>query len=316
MSTASVHTEIVPGLVLVDTGYLRPRLAASYLLESGGRAAFVETGATPNVPRLLEVLSERGVAREAVDYVFVTHVHLDHAGAAGALMAELPEARLVVHPRGARHMIDPSKLVAGAIAVYGEETFARSYETVVPVPAERVVEATDGLALEVGGRRLEILDSPGHAYHHYVLHDPASRGVFTGDTFGLSYREFDTDQGAFVFPTTTPVHFDPEAMHASIDRILALRPERLYLTHFGVLNDPEAAGRALHETIDAFVGLARQLREAPDRHTTLVRALRGALLERLRAHGCSLPDEAVDAIVGMDVELDAQGLEVWLDRAA
>src|SRR5512144_323335 len=163
--------EVAPGVVLVDTGYIRPRLAAAWIVRGKSSAAVVETGHGGAVPRILSALAAHGLRREDVSHVVVTHVHLDHAGGAGALMRELPRARLVAHPRGARHLVDPSKLAAATAAVYGEEAFRRLYGELVPVPAERVVEAPDGFALDLGERPLRLLDAPGHAKHHLVVHD-------------------------------------------------------------------------------------------------------------------------------------------------
>src|SRR5262249_17777750 len=182
-------------------------------------------------------LSQKNLSVDAVDYVILTHVHLDHAGGAGALMRELPNARAVVHPRGVRHMIDPSQLIAGATAVYGAEEIDRSYGTLVPIPAERIITADDGHAVDLAGRELLCIDTPGHARHHLSVWDARSRAFFPGDTFGLSYREFDTDQGAFILPTTTPVQFDPAALHASIERMLSYGPEQMFLTHYSRVSD-------------------------------------------------------------------------------
>ncbi|MCX7673839.1 MAG: MBL fold metallo-hydrolase, partial [Thiobacillaceae bacterium] len=291
-------------------------LAAVHLIVERGRAAVIDTGTQHSVTTILQALDALGIDPAAVDYVLLTHVHLDHAGAAGALMRALPAARLVVHPRGARHMIDPAKLVAGATAVYGEARFRALYGEIVPVPAERVQEADDGQVVELHGRPLICYDAPGHARHHLVFHDPASGGVFTGDAFGLSYREFDVDGRAFVFPTTTPVQFDPAAMHATIDRILALKPRAAYLTHFGRVTELPRLAAELHALIDAHVALAESLREAgAARHIRLVEGLRALLTERLRAHGCRLSAERIEALLAHDIELNAQGLEVWLDQA-
>src|SRR5215471_20479487 len=129
------------GITAIDTEYLYPGHAAAHLIEDSGHAAFVDVGTNSSVPYLLGALDELGIAREAVDYLLLTHVHLDHAGGAGALMRELPNARAVLHPRGAPHMIDPSRLVAGSRAVYGEERFAQFYGELVPIPRERVLVA-------------------------------------------------------------------------------------------------------------------------------------------------------------------------------
>ncbi len=233
MHASSFYYQMPSSITCVDTGYFRPRLAACYLIEQGDQAAFVDTGTSRTTPRLLELLRIRSIVPESVAYVMPTHVHLDHAGGAGALMSQLPNAKLVVHPRGARHMIDPSKLIAGAKAVYGDAAFRERFGEIIAVPEERVVIANDGFTLDLNGRSLLFLDTPGHARHHYSIFDGISKGFFTGDVFGLSYREFDTAAGAFIFPTTTPVQFDPDAWHASLDRLLSYAPELMFLTHFG-----------------------------------------------------------------------------------
>ena len=306
--------EVAPGVVLVDTGYVRPRLAAAYLVRGKDSAAVVETGSASAVPRLLAALAAQGLSRADVSHVVVTHVHLDHAGGAGALMKELPRARLVAHPRGARHMVDPSKLVAGTIEVYGEERFRALYGELVPVPAERVVEAPEGFSFDLGGRPLRVLDAPGHARHHLVLLDEASRGFFTGDSFGLSYRETDGPAGPFMFPTTTPVQLDPPALHATIDRMLAERPARMYLTHYGAIEgDVPAFGVALHRTLDEHVRRAVAAPGGPGRHGAIRASLEAQLLEELARHGAPIArDEALRVFAG-DLELNAQGLGVWLD---
>lgn len=230
-------------------------------------------------------------------------------------MRELPNARLVVHPRGAPHMIDPSKLVAGATAVYGEAAFARHYGTLLPVPSERVVEATDGHVVELAGRPLLCVDTPGHARHHIAVWDAASRGWFSGDIFGLSYREFDTAQGAFIVPMTSPVQFDPGEMLASLRRMLAAEPAAVYLTHYGRVDEVQRLGADLLEQVDAMVALARECDGDPARHARLVAALTALYVERARRHGVADAQVCVPQLLAMDIELNAQGLEVWLDRA-
>ena len=303
------------GISTIDTGYCRPGFDASHLIVEQGQAALVDAGTSHSVPRILQVLREKGVARQDLAYVMVTHVHLDHAGGAGALLQHLPNARLVVHPRGAAHMIDPGKLIAGATAVYGEARFRDLYGDIVPVAPERVITAPDNFELSLNSRPLLFVDTPGHARHHYCIWDPTSRGVFSGDTFGLSYREFDTQYGPFIFPTTTPVQFDPEAMHASIERLLGLNPERMYLTHYGcVENIPLLAGNLRH-MIDAFVDLAREAAAVgARRQVRLVASMKDVLLKALRVHGCRLPQERIVEFLEMDLELNAQGLQIWLDK--
>jgi glyoxylase-like metal-dependent hydrolase (beta-lactamase superfamily II) len=310
--------EVAPGVHLVDTGYLRPGLAACYVLRGRDSAAVVETGHIHAVPRVLAALEQLGLAREAVSHVIVTHVHLDHAGGAGALMQALPRATLVAHPRGARHLIDPARLWAGTVGVYGEEATRALYGEPIPVAAERVVEAPDGFALDLGARPLRFLDAPGHAKHHFVVFDEASRGFFTGDSFGLSYRDTDGGpNGPFFFVSTTPVQFDPAALHATLDRMLAERPERVYLTHFGMVEgNIAAAGAALHRGIDDHVQAARSAPPGPGRHRAIKAALTAQLLEGLARQGVPLPAARALEVFANDLELNAQGLASWLDTPA
>jgi glyoxylase-like metal-dependent hydrolase (beta-lactamase superfamily II) len=311
-------TRLDHGITLLDTLQERPGMAACYLLERGEDLAFIETGTAPGVPRLLAWMAQQGLARERVRYVIPTHVHLDHAGGAGTLMAALPNAQLVVHPRGARHLIDPTQLIAGATAVYGEAFMKRTYGKLLPVPAERVLPAADNARLPLGNAHLRVIDSPGHARHHFCLYDEDSRGLFTGDTFGLSYREFDTARGAFLMPTTTPVQFDPDAWMQSLDRLTALAPQRLYLTHYGPVEGVPALAEQLREGLRRYVAIAES---APpgrpeDRCAWLRAALEAETLAALRSHGCALDEASRRRLLATDLALNAQGLAVWLDRAA
>jgi glyoxylase-like metal-dependent hydrolase (beta-lactamase superfamily II) len=305
---------IAHGIHVIDTGFHRPMFDASYLLEDNGRAAFVDTGTNDAMPRLLAALEAAGVAPAAVDYVIATHVHLDHAGGAGLLLQHLPNAKLVVHPLGAPHLIDPDWLLGSASSVYGADEVERTYGHVVAVPAERVLRTTDGMTLTLGDRVLTFLDTPGHARHHHCIWDERSRGFFTGDTFGLSYREFDTASGAWLLPTTTPVQFDPQALRSSVQRLLAYQPDCMYLTHYGRVTDVPRLGALLLEQMDAMVDIATALPADASRHAALKRGFGALYRQQLRAHGCTLADERIDELLAMDRELNAQGVAVWLKR--
>jgi len=303
------------GVYAIDTDFHRPRFDAAYLMVEDGRAAFIDTGTTYTVPRLLVALASLGLPVSAVDWVIVTHVHLDHAGGAGALMQELPSARLVVHPRGERHMVNPLALLMSAHNVYGAEEMANSYGKVMPIARERVVASGDGMTIHLAGRPLELIDTPGHARHHHCIWDARTRGFFTGDTFGLSYREFDTARGAWLLPTTTPIQFDPEPLRQSVRRMLSYEPQRLYLTHYGCVENVPVMGEMMLSQIDEMVALAEPLRDAGNRHQQLRQALSDMYLRHTRAHGCMLTDSDTLALLAMDIELNTQGLAVWLDES-
>jgi glyoxylase-like metal-dependent hydrolase (beta-lactamase superfamily II) len=313
-SALPAHEDLGPGITAIDTGFERPFFDASHLVVEGGRAAFIDVGTGFSVPGLLAVLEAKGLAPDAVDYVIVTHVHLDHAGGAGHIMRRLPAARLVVHPRGARHMIDPSRLWAGASAVYGDEAMRRNYGELVPVDKDRVIEAPDGFTLELGGRPLLFLDTPGHARHHFCVWDDAAHAFFTGDTFGLSYREFTSERGAFILPTTTPVQFEPEALVASIDRLLSYRPTAMYLTHYSRVVEVERLADRLKAEVGELVALGRAEDGKPDRAARLRQGVEALFLKWVRDHGSRLAPERARELLALDAELNSQGLEAWLDR--
>jgi glyoxylase-like metal-dependent hydrolase (beta-lactamase superfamily II) len=302
------------GVTAVDTEYVHPGHAAAHIVQHAGRAAFVDVGTNDSVPYLLAALQALGIARDTVDYLLLTHVHLDHAGGAGRLLRELPNATAVLHPRGAPHLIDPAKLVAGSRAVYGEERFRRLYGEIVPLAPERVRVTRDGDTLSLAGRELEILHTPGHALHHQAFVDREHACIFTGDTFGISYRELDSPRGAFIIPTTTPTQFDPAQLIASVDRLLSYSPEALYLMHFSRVTDVPRLGESLKAQIRELARLAEQSAAAPDR-AAAIRAGMGSLWRELAArHGCPLPPERVLAVLEGDLELNTQGLIAWLDR--
>lgn len=302
------------GVYTIDTGFQRPGLVACHIIVENGHAVLVDPGTDARVSVVLDAMDFLGVRPEQLDYVMITHVHLDHAGGSGRVLQHCPNARLVVHPRGARHMIDPSRLMAGAAAVYGEDYLKRTFGDMIPVSAERVIEAADDFSLEWQGRTFTFLDTPGHAKHHYCMYDNASQGFFTGDTFGLSYREFDNKRGVFLFPTTTPVQFDPDAMHDSIDRLLSWSPKKMYLTHFGVIKNPERQATNLHELVNAFAEIATRAEDAGDaRYQQVHDGLKQLLFLALEQHGCELTEQEVMRLFGMDLDLNTRGLLCWLD---
>ncbi len=306
------------GIYAIDAEYVRPMLDAVHLVVHEGRAAFVETGTSRSVPQLLAALESLGFSREAVDWVFITHVHLDHAGGAGQLMQALPNAKAVLHPRGAPHMIDPRKLIEASMAVYGAEAFGKLYGEIIPIASERVVSTEPGQRFSLAGREFEILHTPGHAMHHQVFFDYHAKAVFTGDTFGLSYREFDVDGRAFAFPTTTPTQFDPDQLIDSIHRILALQPRAAYFTHYGEVRDLPRLAIALERMTRAFAEAAKAEAVNPEAE----RDLRTRLLDRisqilnleLQAHGCTLTTQRIDELLGLDIGLNVDGLIAWLAR--
>jgi glyoxylase-like metal-dependent hydrolase (beta-lactamase superfamily II) len=302
------------GITAVDTEYLQPGHAASHIILDAGRAAFVDVGTNYSVPYLLAALDVLGIERAAVDYLFLTHVHLDHTGGAGLLVKELPNARAVLHPRGAPHMIDPEKLIAGTKAVYGAERFQKLYGDLVPIPAERVRVAQDGERFRLGGRELELIHTPGHALHHYAVVDAAHASIFPGDTFGVSYREMDSPRGAFVTPATTPSQFDPDQLVDSIDRMMGYAPESMYLMHFSRVTGLPRLAELLKNQVAELARIAQRHVSAADRYGAVRTDMLNLWLGLAHREGVPLADAQIEALLHGDLDLNTQGLIVWADR--
>ena len=202
---------------------------ASYVIV-GNKKMIVETGPTTSVENLLTSLREIGIRNDEVDYVAVSHVHIDHAGGAGTLMEHLPNARLLVHAKGAQHLVKPEKLWRQTKQVLGE--IADMYGEIHPVPEKRIITATDGMVVELGeGVRLKVLETLGHASHHLSFYENSSKGVFTGDTAGVYVKKLDA-----IIPTAPPP-FNLEMAFTSLNLLIELTPKKLYYTHFGVGDD-------------------------------------------------------------------------------
>ncbi len=306
------YQDLGNGITCIDTHLNRPGLAACYLIEHNGMTGFIDTGTNNSVLILLEVLKRKGIAAESVAYIMPTHVHLDHAGGAGGLMQHFTQATLLIHPRGARHMIDPAKLEQGSLAVYGEEAFGKMFGRLIPVAAERVQEVEDEFELDFNGRKLLFLDTPGHARHHYCIYDELSQGLFTGDTFGVSYPELNNGKNRFIFPPTTPIQFDPAAWLQTLERLMALKPARIYVTHFGMHENLKPLHELLRRTIEDYAEIAQELAVMDQRERRIGDAILQAGINYLLDQQCGVDTDTIKSLIDRDMELNAQGLNHWL----
>jgi len=302
------------GVYCIDARYISHGVACCYLMVEGGEVAIIETGTAHTADGIADALAYLKLPSEALRYIIPTHVHLDHAGGAGVLMQRYPEAQLVIHPRGARHMINPTQLIVSSKAVYGEEKFAQLYGEIIPVLEERVLVVEDGEKLNLGGRVLEFRHTPGHAEHHFCIWDAQSQGWFTGDTFGISYREMVMGDDRFIIPTTSPVQFDPDKLLGSIDLMMSRQPQRMYLTHYSVVDKPEKLSLLLCAQIEDYRQIALSLKNEPEREQKIVRELRGMTLARIKAIQPDAKLQALDKVLALDFQLNAQGIDVWLSR--
>jgi len=310
MSSKVNVMNIVDGISVIDSEYYSKDFAAIYLLKQKNKVIIIETGTNYSVPHVKEALSQIGLSFSDVSYVIPTHVHLDHAGGAGLLMMQCQNAALVVHPRGARHLIDPSKLVAGAKAVYGENKFKEYYGEIFPIDANRVIQADDNFILDFDGRELRFIDTPGHARHHFCIWDKATKSMFTGDTFGISYRDLDHQDELYILPSTSPVQFDPEALIQSINRIMEFKPERVCLTHFSAIKPTKKATNKLIESIHFVSNLAIKYADKNDSESIIYKKMMDYFLEGLNEIGFQNNDYAKDRL-SLDVLINTQGLIYW-----
>ena len=303
------------GMYRLDVEYVMPGVACLYLMIEQGQLCIIETGTTLSLPIVQAAVESLGLSFSDVAYVIPTHIHLDHAGGAGALMQACPRARLVIHPRGVAHMADPSKLIAGTIAVYGEDRYRQLYGEVIAVATDRMIVAEDGRLLDFNGRTLEFIDTPGHALHHFCVVDALSKGVFSGDTFGISYPQLQTPAGPFIFATTTPTQFDPDAMLASIDRVLARDVDSLFLTHFGRVELTQRLIAQLKHSIVTQAVLARSEKGQPQgRVQRLKEGVFDFFMAELKADGGEQSVDSCQQQLLPDCLLNAQGLDAWLHR--
>lgn len=296
----------------IDTEYLGlSRFAAAYLLVDRDRAAFIDNNTNAAVPTLLAALAAQGLAPAQVEYIIVTHVHLDHAGGTSALARACPDATVVAHPRAATHIVDPQKLVSSASAVYGEERFAQLYGTIEPVPSARVRAMEDEETLAFGDRELRFLHTRGHANHHFCIVDSASRAIFTGDAFGLVYPVLQA-HGTFALPSTSPTDFEPALAREAVKRVVGERPSRVYPTHYGAVDDVDGAARQLLHHLDFAQDLLNDAQGSDLPDDSLADYCRPRIRDYLHGVldgiGPLAQDRATWTLLDMDIDLNAQGI--------
>ncbi len=286
---------------------------SSAYLYNGAKKTLIETGSALSLPHILDSLTRLNLAPEDLDYVIVTHIHLDHAGGAGKLAELAKKATFVAHPRAARHLIDPSRLIQGATQVYGA-TLPTLFGDILPVPESQVMIREDGETIDIGDRKLVFYDTPGHAKHHFVIHDPEIKGVFSGDSLGIRYVDSLTGWGTeLVLPSTSPTDFDPEGVAFTVDKIRRLGIDTVFHTHFG----PSPAEEAFVGTLEGaltFKNLADRTFVITSDWESIQQALRQHIHDRLRGMGVT-PSESL-AEMAVDLELNAKGLLVYEEKKA
>ncbi|OAT79375.1 MBL fold metallo-hydrolase [Desulfotomaculum copahuensis] len=302
------------GIQQIDVYYQGlPERMALYLVR-GEKTALVETGPAPGTSHILKALPELGLAPEQVDYIILTHIHLDHAGGAGVLTEHLPRAKVLVHPRGLRHLADPVRLVSGARAVYGERFDALLGE-VRPVPADRLYALSDGETLDLGGGRVfTFYHTPGHARHHMIVHDPFSGGIFAGDALGLRLPDLSRATGYdFVLPSTTPSEFDPLAAEATFDRASRLNARYIFFAHFGRAGNVPAILARNRDLVTAQTIIGRRVLASGGSVRNLEESLSELFLPELLLHGIDREHPLFRGLAA-ELKLNALGIVHYLQR--
>jgi glyoxylase-like metal-dependent hydrolase (beta-lactamase superfamily II) len=305
-------------LYLIDDYDLgRPgRTGTAVLL--GEKITLVETCASPSLPYILEGLKQLNVHPDDIAYIIVTHVHLDHAGAAGLLLEKCKNAKLIVHPRGARHLIDPTKLIQGAQAVYGDK-FDAFFSPIVPIPEERVITMQDGDTLRIDKHRvLTFYDTPGHAKHHMSIHDSLTNGIFTGDTIGVYYQELSDCDVELYLPSTSPSQFDPEAMLHSLHRIHKSHANHIYFGHYGKSSHVREVYRQIEKWLPHFVETGKSVMKNEKDFKAAAAKITDQLLADIRSYLTDQgvpPTHRVYEILQLDMEVCAMGIADYLTKA-
>lgn len=304
-------------VITVDCLYLRPRHATSFLMIEDGKAVFVETNTVHAVPLLLDALRQNGLTPEQVRHVIVTHIHFDHAGGTSILLDHCPNATVICHPRAQRHLVDPSRLIESAKRVYGAEEFERLYMPMHAIAENRVRSVEDGAQLIFGGRTFTFVHTRGHANHHMCIHDSKSEGVFTGDAFGVEYDNERQGRRPFLLCSSAPTDFDPNEALASVGKVMAFHPSRLYLTHYGELAEVDAAETVIRESIGRLTAVAQTTADL-SLHGEELRAFCAAGVQRAvqeQADACSVTLTGADrAALESHIDVNAQGLAIYAEK--
>jgi glyoxylase-like metal-dependent hydrolase (beta-lactamase superfamily II) len=312
-------TPVADGIYEIETYYLdREKYACCYLVEDSGEVAIIETNTNHAVPYILGALDKLGLQKNQVKYVMVTHIHLDHAGGTGLLMEHLPQAQLILHPRGRKHMINPEKLIKSVKEVYGEEQYKKLYGDIKPIPKERVTIADDEDSFGLGNRRLTAYQLAGHAKHHIILLDQKTGSIFSGDNFGIGYPTMIFGKTRLVFPSTSPTQFEPDKALESYEKIMALKPNRILLTHFGAIEDIVGGYVQLKNWIDFSVDIAQKRYDEGLRDKELTDALHADVWAQFEkevtgARGTGLTPEEKE-LLKIDADLNSQGLAFYIKK--
>ena len=300
-----------------DANYIRQKFAAIHFINQNNKLLIIDTATNHSAKKFLNALHTMNISPEVVEWIILTHVHLDHAGGAGLLMKMCPNAQLAVHSRGARHMINPEKLWASVVSVYGKEEAEKQYGKLVPVDENRIVVVGEEEVISFQDRRLQIFDAPGHANHHIIIFDEESKSFFTGDAFGIAYPELASEDEEFIFISSTPTQFEPVKFDSTIKKIMKQKPKSCYLTHFSKIMNIEKNGHELLKQLDEYVTITEQARSNHESRQERIRKdLFELLYKKLKKINLNISKREFGNLLSLDLSLNAQGLEYWNNKTS
>lgn len=303
-------------LYLIDTFDLGLKERTTAYIIKDDKIALIETASSPSIPYILEAFEELHIPLHQVDYLIVTHIHLDHAGGAGLFMEKCPNAKLLVHPKGMRHLIDPSRLIASARSIYGEK-FDALYDPIVPVAAERVEEIIDGSSLSFGQSNVTFYHTRGHADHHISMLESSTNGLFVGDTTGVYYPQLKDEAFQLILPSTSPNQFDPDLMEQSIQLYETLHAQQLYFGHFGAFDCPQHAYAQVRYWLPIFIEEGKRAMAVKEGFEEQSQYLEERLNARVAQYvfdkGIPIAHPVFD-VIALDVHVGAMGVIDYLTK--
>lgn len=309
--------EVCCGVWRIDVFHPQADKTCCYLIAESDRGVLIDCGATNGINSIMGAIAAAGLRPQQIEWLLATHAHLDHAGAAGQLMRDhLPNATLGAHASALRHLTEPAdKLLPAVRTLFGGQFYDEQYAGIVAVEKSRTQELADNQIITVGGCQLQILHTPGHAWHHLCAYDPAHDLLYAGDAYGVSYRALDRDKAAFIAPVMPPNQFCPKTMRQSLRRLRELSAARVALAHFDVIDNTAALADVQIAAIDDWEKQARQIaQEQPDKFKPLfAEYLRGWYKQTATAHG--FDGEAVAQRHAHDIHLSLNGFAHWLKTA-
>lgn len=277
----------------------------------------IETSSSPSVPYIIKGLEELGYSPKDIKYIIVTHIHLDHAGGAGLLLQQCPDAKVVVHPKGKRHLADPTKLIAGARAVYGEK-FDSLFNPILPVPEEQLMVMNNEDTLTIGENcTLTFYDTPGHANHHFSIYHSAVNGMFTGDTAGIFYTQLYKEGIEFYLPTTTPSNFDPDKMKQSINLYKSMNLDYIFFGHYGMSKNPAEVYQQVTNWLLPFVDVTEKAYKKGTSLEEMIGLTTKGLFEKVSSYLDELKvpkKHEIYSVLQLDLEVCAMGLIDYIHK--